>query len=196
MSFHKSESWVNSVSARLHTGRLKVNLEKNRKRMVTKVEWLYWKCTTVGSRISGHSAAGIFTDFTEEHKSWDQFDECVSQKLRSVMRTSEKTKVRRSEKFKSKFLISAFPTLWNLRIDLRRRLKDRSDVPAETRGDWPKYLEAQRKGQSYLLLTNHRMVSPSATRNKTGGKRICCRFRSINAHVWAGKTWTLPNWKP
>ena len=27
------------------------------------------------------------------------------------------------------------------------------------------------------------MVSPSAIRHKTGGKRICCRFGSINAHV-------------
>ena len=40
-------------------------------------------------------------------KSWDQFDEYDSQELRSVMQTSEKTKVRGSEKFKSKFFISA-----------------------------------------------------------------------------------------
>ena len=26
-------------------------------------------------------------------------------------------------------------------------------------------------------------MSPSAIREKTGGKRICCRFRSVNAHV-------------
>ena len=45
------------------------------------------------------------------------------------------------------------------------------------------YLKAQRKGQSYLLLTYQRMVSPSANRNKTGGKMICCRFQNINAHV-------------
>ena len=53
---------VNSaISARLHTGRLKVNPAKSRRRMVTKVQWLY--------RISGHRSAGIFTDFTEEHTS-------------------------------------------------------------------------------------------------------------------------------
>ena len=34
-----------------------------------------------------------------------------------------------------------------------------------------------------LLLTYQRMVSPSAIRNNTGRKRICCRFWSINAHV-------------
>ena len=44
------------------------------------------------------------------------------------------------------------------------------------------YLKAQKKGQSYLLLTCQRMASPSAIRNKTAGKRICCRFRSIKAH--------------
>ena len=52
------------------------------------------------------------------------------------MQTSEK--VRRWIKYKSNFLISAVPTLWNLRTDLRRRPKDRSDVPAETRGDLPR----------------------------------------------------------
>ena len=45
------------------------------------------------------------------------------------------------------------------------------------------YLKAQRKGDSFFFLTYQRMVSPSAIRNKTGGKRICCRFRSINALV-------------
>ena len=61
-------------------------------------------------------------------KSWEQFDEYDSQKLLSVLQTSEKTKVRRSEKSKSKFFISVVPTLWSLRIGLRRRSKDRSDV--------------------------------------------------------------------
>ena len=32
------------------------------------------------------------------HKSWDQFDKYGSQQLRSAVQTSEKTKVRRSEK--------------------------------------------------------------------------------------------------
>ena len=37
-----------------------------------------------------------------------------------------------------KILISEVRTHPKLRIGLRRRLKDRSDVPAETRGEWPK----------------------------------------------------------
>ena len=49
------------------------------------------------------------------------------------------------------------------------------------------YLKAQREGQSSVLLTYQRMVSPSAIRNKTGGKRYCCRFLSIHAHVKQGR---------
>ena len=42
---------------------------------------------------------------------WNQFDEDDSHSLRYVKQVSEKTKVRRSDKFKSKFLTSAVPTL-------------------------------------------------------------------------------------
>ena len=45
------------------------------------------------------------------------------------------------------------------------------------------YLKASRIGQNYHLLTYQRMVSPSAIRNKTGGKRIRCRFWREHAHV-------------
>ena len=67
----------------------------------TKAEKGWWqkcsgfseRCTTVGLRISGHRAAGIFIDFTRRApESWDQFDEYDSQKLRSVMLTSERNK--------------------------------------------------------------------------------------------------------
>ena len=116
-------------------------------------------------------------------KSWDQFDEYDSQKLRSVMQTYKKTKVRRSEKFKSKFLISGVPALWSLRIDLRRRLKDRSDVPAETRGDLAKNILKLKETDkaTFFSLTNE--WSPSAIRNQTAGKIICCRFRREHPHV-------------
>ena len=46
--------------------------------------------TMIGLRISGHRAAGIFTDFTEEHKSLGINSTSASHiKLRSVMQTSE-----------------------------------------------------------------------------------------------------------
>ena len=76
------------------------------------------------------------------------------------MQTPEKTKVRRSEKFKSKFLISAVRSLGNLRIGLRRRLKDRNDVPAETRGDWPRISWSSKKRTNLLFFspTNERCL--------------------------------------
>ena len=43
------------------------------------------------------------------------------------------------------FLISEVPTLWNLRTDLKKRLKDKSDAPAETRGDWPRISWSSKK---------------------------------------------------
>ena len=46
-----------------------------------------------------------------------------------------------------------------------------------------KHRKAQRKGQSYFFLTYWGLVSPSTIRNKTGGKRIRCGFRSINGHA-------------
>ena len=122
------------ISVRLHTGRLKVNPAKNRKKHGHKSAVTILKdCTTVGLRISGHRAAGTFNNDNTEGPNifLDQFDECDSKKkLRSVMQTFEKTEDCRSEKFKSKFFISAVPTLCNFRTSLRKRLKDRSDVPA------------------------------------------------------------------
>ena len=43
-----------------------------------------------------------------------------------------------SEGFMSEILMSAARTLRDLRIGLRKRLSDKSDVPAETRGSWLK----------------------------------------------------------
>ena len=179
-STHQNRDVNSVIRAHLHTGRLKVNLAKKRKRMVTNVQWPYRKLHDGWvAYLRTQSRQNLFRFYGRAQKSWDQFDECDPQKLRSVMQTSEK-KVRRSEKFKSNF-ISAACGLWNLRINLRRRLKGamcsrrRVETGQERRKD-------QRKGQSYLPVTNERMVSPSAIRNKTGGNRICCRFRSINAH--------------
>ena len=70
----------------------------------------------------------------------------------------------------------------------RRHWETRAMCPRSRVEIGQEYLKAHRKRQSYILLTDQRMMSSSAIRNKTGGKRICCRF--------AGKTWTLPNWKP
>ena len=57
--------------------------------------------------------------FYGKAKTRDLFDEYDSQELRCVKQTFEKKKVRRSEKFKSKFLISEVLALRNLRTDLQ-----------------------------------------------------------------------------
>ena len=46
-----------------------------------------------------------------KQKSCVQFEECNSQKLRSIMQAPEKTKIRHLEKFRSRFFISAGRTL-------------------------------------------------------------------------------------
>ena len=101
------------ISARLHTGRLKVNPAKKPKKDGDKSAVAILKdARQLGCAFQDTEPPGNFIRlYGRAQKSWDQFDECDSQKLRSVMQTSEKTKVRRSEKFKSKFLISAVRTL-------------------------------------------------------------------------------------
>ena len=159
--------------------------QKNRKKMVTKVQWVFfWKIHDswvayfrTQSRLSLHWFYG------RAQQSWDRFDECDPQKLRSVMQTSE----------------NKGPSLGKIQVkDPHRRspyaLKFEDGSQEETArqercvcGDaWrlaKEYLKAQRKGQSFFFLTYQRLVSPGAIRDKTGGKRTRWRFGSINAHV-------------
>ena len=60
-----------------------------------------------------------------------------SQKPLYVTLTFE-TKIHRSESFAQVNLISAAPTLQNLRIGLKKRRNGKSDVPLKQRGGWPK----------------------------------------------------------
>ena len=63
------------------------------------------------------------------------------------------------------------------------KFEDRSQEEIERQERWRVEIGQERNGQSYLLLTYQRMVSSSAIRNKTGGKRVCCRLRREHAHV-------------
>ena len=69
--------------------------------------WIMYDSWVAFSSVQ--SRRNIYRIYGRPQKSWDQLDEYGSQKLRSVMQTSEKTKVHRSEFFRSKFLISAVP---------------------------------------------------------------------------------------
>ena len=94
---------------------------------------------SVGSYCENCTSIGLWSiGETRGVKFWDQFDGYDSHSPRYVKQVSEKIKVRRSDKFEAKFVISAVRTLWNLRISLRKKLIERSDAPAGTRGYWPR----------------------------------------------------------
>ena len=104
---------VNSVkSVRLHTGRLKVNPAKNRKRMVTKVQWFF--CKDV------RQLGCVFQD-TEPPESLSILRKSTKvlgsiRRVRFTEATQRHANIRENKgsslgKFKSKFLISAVPTL-------------------------------------------------------------------------------------
>ena len=84
--------------------------------MVAKVQWLFFeRCTTIGLRISGHRAAGIFTKFLRKStKDLGSIRGVQCTKATQRHANIREIKVRRSETFKSKFLISAVRTLKNV----------------------------------------------------------------------------------
>ena len=61
-------------------------------------------------------------------------------------------------------------TLKNLRTDLRT--KPLNDAPAESRENDQQYPQAQRKGQSHILLAFGSLMFTSAILNETRGKII------------------------
>ena len=102
------------------------------------------KCATVGyHRTLSRQILQRFQGRAPEY--WNQVDEYDSQEMRCVKQTSEKKQVRRLGKYKSKFLISEVPTLWNLRTDLWERLQHKSDVPAEMRGELARKIDKLKK---------------------------------------------------
>ena len=84
---------------------------------------------------------------------WDQFDKYDSHSPRYVKQVFGKIKDYRLETYESKFLINEVPTLWNLRTDLRKRLKDNSDAPEARNGIFPKtYTSSQKRT---MLQSSH-----------------------------------------
>ena len=104
---------TSEIHALLCTGRSKINpAKKTKKDGDKKCSGYTESCTTVGLRISGHRAARIFIDFTEEHKS-------LGTNSTSTFHRNYAASCKHPRKFKSKFLISAVRTLWNLGNDGR-----------------------------------------------------------------------------
>ena len=83
----------------------------------------------------------------------NQYNVLNSRRLLHVTLKFE-TKILRSDIFAKVNLVSAAPTLQNLRIGLRRRQSGKSKVPAKQRGSWPtNVLKLKEKKQSNILLT-------------------------------------------
>ena len=59
-----------------------------------------------------------------------------------------------------------------------------------------KHFQAQREIQRYIHLARGRMGTPGCVNKRAGGKRVCGRFRSEDAHDQARKTFTLLSWRP
>ena len=89
------------------------------------------------------------------------------------------TKILLSDIFAQVNLISAGPTLQNLRIGLCRRQSGKSKVPAKQAGQ--KCIKLQGARKSNILLTFGKWVF-ACFKSQTWGKRICCRLRCVNAY--------------
>ena len=101
------------VDARLHTGRLKVNPAKKSKEDGDKsaAGFFLKDPRQLGCVFQGHRAAWVFTDLMEEHKSLGIDSTSAIHKSYAAWCKHQKTKDRRSEKCKWKFLITAIRTL-------------------------------------------------------------------------------------
>ena len=111
---------------------------KRSQKMVTKVQWLYWRLHDIWvayfriwNRRSLHRFYGRAGTYG------NQSDVFNSQKLSYVMLTFE-TRIHRLEWFAQVIPISVTPMLQNLRTGLTKRRNGKSKVPVKQRGGWPK----------------------------------------------------------
>ena len=96
---------------------------------------------TIGLRIPRYGAAEIVVNLTEELRHAETNPTCKIHESRCTSPLKFETKILRSEWFVQVNLISAAPTLQNLRIGLRRRQSGKSKVPMKQRGSWPKVFQ-------------------------------------------------------
>ena len=69
-------------------------------------------------------------------------------------------------------------------FEFRRRLKDRRDVPAETRGDWPRISKSSKKRTKLLFFSPTEVwCVPAPFVIKQEERTFCCRIRREHAHV-------------
>ena len=92
---------------------------------------------------SGRSHGALGFSFGVDRKPKDHKRQKPIQCVKFTKPTARHTKIRDqkpslSDIFAQVNLMSAAPTLQNLRIDLRKRQSGKSKVPAKQRGSWPK----------------------------------------------------------
>ena len=151
---------VNSeISARFRTGRLRNNRRESRKRMATKMQWLHWRmCKSWVVSFRTESRRDLRRFYGRAQKSWDQFDEYNSQKLRSVTQTSETIKAPSLGKIQVKI-----PDQRAMKFEDRSQeeIERQGDAPAETRGDWPRRVDAVPKAGVQQAAAGHEGPEPA-----------------------------------
>ena len=179
---------ISPKSALTHTARFTNSFARSRKRMVTKVQWLYCKFhdnwvayVKIWSRRSLHRFCGRAQTYRS------QSDVFNSPKPYCVTLTF-KTKIHRLEWFAQVNLIPGEPHQCNSNAP---NFEDRSKEETE----WQERCAREAawrlakivlkiKGETWnnILLTFGELVPTCAINHWTRGKRICCRLRSVDAY--------------
>ena len=169
------------------TSQRKANIPTQEEKATRRTLWLMWNVyrNSFASRKSRSlwnlkEAPSLWE--TRCKKSWDRVDQYDSYSLRFVKQVSEKRKDHRLKKYKSKFLISEVPTLWNMRTDLRKRLKDNSDVPEGRLWNLAKNKhKVKEKEKAAFYSPAEEWVLPAAS-TKEQEERVCGCLRSEYAY--------------
>ena len=162
----------------LSIGRLKNNQAKSRKRGITKVQLLLWK---------------VYDNWVMYHRTLNRWNLQRflgrARVLEPIRRVRFRRAALRQANIREKRSVAGGNTSQNslsaksFRYEIwgqisRRCSKDSSDVPAETRGDWPRIFW-KLKGQSYFLIEFWGRDFACIIPNR---KRVCGRFRTKHAH--------------
>ena len=115
--------------------------------------------------MSGYGAAEVFIDFAEELKHTEATPMCSIHKSRGTSCYHPRPKPHRLDIFAQANLISAAPTLQNLRIGLKKRRSGKSKVPAKQRGSWPKpVLKLKEHERATFFSSSENRCLPASTR--------------------------------
>ena len=155
--------------------------------------------TTVGLCIAGRRAAGICSDFTEGHKSFGTTStSTIHKSCATSSKHPDKTKVHRWRKNTSQTSSSA--------QSLRREIwgpisgwdwKTSAMRPRRRVETSPRNIFQRKDTEKTTFYSpSDEWFFAGRIQNKTGGKRVCGGLPEQGCIWSAGKTWTMPNWKP